>query len=334
MSITYKHQKSARNLLSLIQCDQNLLRDCNREGVLQFLNSVIEKDLRAKTCDPNICCWYEYDNDRCGEFYADSIVPLSVYIANNICDSKFSYSDVLGKHSELDFTITEVEYEYCSDSTKCKDCYHLDMEHPNTNYGDDVYEYVLDGLKKRMNSLVPMYSKDYMIDTKDFKTKINDNEEEDEHDRSYEVTEYARHEYLMEYGQYLLDMKLKTNDPCVKLSIVIKDEGSWFGGQETFKFQIKLSQLLTLWAHGAVITKYEYGGKNKQIQLKDMKVLAVRDCNTYGEDFNKYWNENKEKFEVTHGRIMDILNTYPKLGPLEFNIKYKDELIERCKLLE
>ncbi|SNW63072.1 Hypothetical protein ORPV_1168 [Orpheovirus IHUMI-LCC2] len=361
MSITYKHQNAASKLLSLVREDKSLVKDCDMECVLEFLNSIVQKDLRVKTCDPNVYCWYDYEG-RYVDFHADSIVPLSVYIAHKVCNSKFSYSGVLGKHTELDFTIHDIEYEYCNDSTKCKDDHKLHMDYPDTNYGDDVYNYVLDGLKKHMVGLIPMYSEDYMDETKNHNADViedkDDEEIEDENETNdhnadlrkdkddeeiededeEDLEEYSRHDYLMEYAQHLLDMKLMTNNPCVKLSIDIQNENSsfgfgGFGTHDTFQFQVKLSQLLTLWAHGAAITKYEYGRNNIQIDLKTMNIQATKDCNTYGRDFDRYWNENKEKFDATHNKVMDILNTYPKLNPLDFYNKYNKKLIERCKLL-
>ena len=72
--------------------------------VSAYLQSRIDAPHFLPMADPWVHVRFEYGGYRQGNFDSEALIPLSLYLGVRVKGGHFSWSDVLGKHSELDCT--------------------------------------------------------------------------------------------------------------------------------------------------------------------------------------------------------------------------------------
>lgn len=149
-------KKYAENILDIMETLKGVT-DTNQLGIL--LRQIIDFESQIKFKDPFLYCSYSYDG-RCGTFNAFGCWTLSEVITARVCRMKFSYSDVLGKHSELTFKTNDIEFEYQDSMPEEEEtsCYDLNFNRGRCDYdnNDDISQKVLHALRKHMFSLEPV----------------------------------------------------------------------------------------------------------------------------------------------------------------------------------
>lgn len=139
---------------SLKKCSDKLLTNIKDlkdivdiDTLMPLLKQISDYKCITQYKDPLLYVSYVYDDY--GYFKASGYCRLSEYLALTVCDKKFIYSDVLGKHSELRFDMNDLEYEYVS--SECSDS----EEDDYLELDDRKVEYIkiLEDLQKYMYSL-------------------------------------------------------------------------------------------------------------------------------------------------------------------------------------
>ena len=179
-------KKYAQKLLDNIETFKDII---NIEEFKTSLEKIINHVSDIKYRDPTVRCYYEYDG-RCGNFKASGYPLLSEYITATVCLVDFHFSDVLGKHSELEFKVDELTYEYVEEEESDSN-YELFSDYPRTPYADEIYDKVLDYLRKYMSTLEP-------LTLEEFKNKREDD--------------------LMSYAKKYLNSLIKTNNPMIQVN--------------------------------------------------------------------------------------------------------------------
>lgn len=287
----------------------------DKSRLLQDLQKIIDLDITEVTTDPEVYCIYEQDN-RAGYFAADAVVPLSTYIANLVCNTKFYYCDVLGKHSELDFTIHDVDMTIGSVPGEFKqdEEYELEMEDPRIQIDDDsVFHEVRDKLQEHMKSLEP-------IKASEFKDK--------------------RYDELVEFAENLYNEQTKTNDPIILLKKTFNNNNrSFFSDRkEDIRTRIRLSEVCAL-----LLMKYEVDSRyewNKdrmdhsdeifpvssmQMSQVDEKIYHCRYIPWDKEDFRKVFDEHK-------AIAKKVLDEYKPEDPGEFFDNHFEEIKRKLNI--
>lgn len=268
IKVSKSSQFNAEQLIRLIKGNPQQLEGLfDKDQMIANLQKIVDIDITVKTTNPNVYCYYEMDVHRSGHFAADCTTSLSTYLANVICDSKFSYSDVLGKHSEHEFSISDVSMTYLDtpDERRQEEHYKLYMNDPRLTIDSSFFEIVRKGLKKHMKKLEPIKPSDF---------------------------ENGRYEELLEYGRNLLENAMKTNDPTIRLVKQVPrskmNSDSW-NRTESVEMSIPLSELLALMKmkyHVDVRSEYERDEdkrwphsaiKERVFPISSMTMVATQD---------------------------------------------------------
>jgi hypothetical protein len=283
-------KKCAQKLLDRIDSFTHI---SDIEQFKTHLNQIINYDNKIKYTDPYLSCSYEYDG-RCGYFKASDTWTLSEYITATVCQVRFYYSDVLGKHSELDFTVDKVEYQYMGDidsESDDEDRYKLSLEYERNPYGCDIFENVLEHMKKHMKSLEPLL--------------LDDFEEE-------------RHSLLIEHAEKYLKSLILTTNPNVK--VISPDSHS--------DFSLPLSKYLANLLHNpnAIVFRkcFSFSYSNEDIKWKDVRIKPIPDIEYY---FNTDLSDENPELEE---KIKSVLSEYEPLLPIDFFNMHFETVKQQC----
>lgn len=305
--IKSKHKKAAKTLLKLINNNPEITHLFDEKKFSECLSKIISIDNRVKTNNPSIYCYYEYQTQY-GYFKADCIVKLSTYILHLVCQSMHYYNNAFGEGSTLFFKIDDVEISY-DEEKKSSGKYTIDFNQLNTEYEHYVWVNLEEELINYMNSLEPLYKKEFPK---------------------------KRHDDLIEYAENILSSRIRTNNPILKLSINVPIyEFSLLNYCEEFndeyeniKLTFPLSKVMTLIFHK---TKIDFNTSrpqrsNKIFFIDDVKINPTSELPESKSILTDIWKNNSSLYEITHAKILDVLNSYPKLQPDDFFNKYYEEI--------
>ena len=234
-----------------------------------------------------------------------------------MCKAKYYYSDVLGKHSEVDVSIDKVCWELCEDDCERKERHDLNFEEPRTAYDNRTPDVIHDKLCKYMRKLPKLYPNEFLN---------------------------GRYDELVKYTHTLLEDECKSNDPPMILTATIPKWDSYRrDDMETVKLQLPLSKLLTLLAVKAqMYIKYSWeinigthwpeGTEMRHIYNIDIMTMKPDGTNNqyvHGA-IKTYWDKNTDNCNEVHNRVVEILADYPRDGPIAFCDKYLAELKGKC----
>lgn len=96
---------------------QTILDECEAipEETRTFLQGLVDAPHYEPEEDPDVIVTFEYENYRQGSFITEACITLSHYLAVACMNPKFYWSDVLGKHSEIEANAREFEVRFCFD---------------------------------------------------------------------------------------------------------------------------------------------------------------------------------------------------------------------------
>ena len=288
-------RKAAQKLLENIESMKNII---NVEQLAILCKQIVNHKNNIKFRDPYLYMKYEYDG-RDGNFRASRGCLLSEFIRAKVCGMMFCYFDVLGKHSELDFTINDVEYEYRSEIVEENDDYVIDLDSSVSNYDYDICDKVLYILQKYMYELEPV---------------------------PIEIYRQIRENELISYAGEILDSLTLTIDPMLEI----------FPPTKHFccrPFRIFLSVYLTYLCKipdDIIFQSHKYMEPG---QFNDKTHDNYKWNETIAEVTTHLWNNHiiPNQFEETTGKIKLLLATYEPLPPAEFFSTNFKIILERCK---
>lgn len=262
-----------------------------------LLNQIINHKSEIKYKDPLLYLYYVYDG-RAGYFKASGYCLMSEFVTLKICEHRFYYSDVLGKHSELDFTMEDIQYDYIDSESDDDYGYTLHLDYPRIFYDNDVYEKLLDYVKKYMYSLP-------YISINEFKS--------------------IRYDALIDYATDYLNTLIATTNPIVQIQ---------YNEYSSSYMNIRLSLYLTYLCKepSAYIVEpnksNRFGSKHKSWSSTEVKVqksteTSERVFTDLGLRFDSYCEIETQ--------IKDLLATYPASNPVDFYNTYFKSILDICK---
>jgi hypothetical protein len=285
-------KKCAQKLLDRIESFTHI---SNIEQFKIYLTQIIDYDPKIKYTDPSLYCSYEYDG-RCGYFKASDTWTLSEYITATVCQVRFYYSDVLGKHSELDFTVDKVDYQYIGDiesESDDEDRYKLSLEYERSPYSCDIFENVLEHMRKYMESLEPL---------------LLDNFEDE------------RHSLLIEHAEKYLKSLILTTNPNIEV----------ISPDSYCDFSLPLSlYLVNLLQNPDVVVfpksdSYSFSCCRENVRWKDVKIKPIPDTDYYFKIKTSIDNPELE------AKIKSVLSQYEPLSPIDFFNMHFETVKQQC----
>lgn len=128
-----------------------------------LLTNILDRDISIKNTNPSVLISYDHEG-RDGHFYAEGIIKFSEYLAAWLCRVEFRFYDVLGKHSELDFTMDEVKITYRDENSEALDSYGYELGLDDMKFSVvyvGIFEKLEKDVRKYMKTLEPIKPKDF-----------------------------------------------------------------------------------------------------------------------------------------------------------------------------
>lgn len=291
--VTSNQRKSAQRLLDNI----TTLKDVtNIEQLTTLLQQILDYKSDIKYFDPYLHCWYVYDG-RAGIFKASGGWHLSEFITAKVCKATFSYSDVLGKHSEVNFTIDEVNYEYVDEMLSDGKDYQLIPEDHHSSCSQAVYETVLAKLQEYMYSLDALSLCDY---------------------------KEMRHSELHKYAESCLSSLLKTNNPSIEIS-----RPNQHSPYENIIIPLSLYLVYRVKESHTIL--FPRAGHYSFLGSKDD--ITWQECHIKPNPYNTVRFDQKKfnKYREIEQEIKVLLQQYQATDPVEFFETYFTDLLSICQ---
>jgi len=258
-----------------------------------LLNEIIDIDISIKVVNPDIYISYIH-NSRAGIFEADGVVKLSEYIAGITCKAEFCFYDVLGKHSELNCSLEDLEYEYCDETSDHQESnYNLSAESMKFfELSESIFNKVEKSLRKYMKTLNQIKPKDF---------------------------ELERFDALVIYANSILSELIYTNNPTVKLTKHGKRKEIFFGGLPTSHLYIEIHTTLDILL---LLMKRNFMIENSKLDEK-ISIASMDMCGIPKSIGTSEYLPNI--IESDRIEILTLLKNYKPDTPAQFLIKnYED----------
>lgn len=290
--ITKKIKDAACIILDYLN-DKNNQEIVTNAEFQTLLNEIIDTDIIIKVVNPDIYISYVH-NSRAGIFEADGVIKLSEYIAGITCKAEFCFYDVLGKHSEINFSLEDLEYEYCDETPSLqKSKYNLSAESMKFfELNESIFIKVEKLLRKYMKTLDK-------INPKDFATE--------------------RFDELVIYANSILSELIYTNNPTVKLTKHGKRKEIFFGGLPTSHLYIEIHTTFDIFL---LLMKRNFVIENSKLDEK-IPIASMDMCGIPKSIGTSEYLPNI--IESDRIEILTLLKNYKPDTPAQFLIKnYED----------
>lgn len=294
----------------LEELNPEILKEVNIDKCKEVFRNLMNISYQEKTNNPLVKITYEHES-RAGHFSASGQVTFSEYIVALKCGKRWYFSDVLGKHSELDITIGEVEMEYVTHEEDTSDVYELDFE------DDDKYLYdrgIVTEFRDKINEYIKTLDP---VNLENFK----------------EI--YANK--ILKEGDTILNKLTITNDPT--LGLYLPSEGYTreifqsypYGLPYDLKcvYKLKMSEYVVLCAAEYIFnheSRSLFSSTPESSNIKDYVVVVLN---------GKCKNDDSKYMEYGYhfDYMREYMNTLTKLPPKEFYEMNISSLIDYAKAL-